>query len=195
MGGICLPIYPSQEVHTVPKGPLRERASERAPLFFGGEVFSWIAWGNLQQQQQKKSVWIFLYLFFLEGAFWYCCCCWVLLGAHTLSLSFSFFPGRASLEEGLKERKERRERQYKVYFPTIFSSASEGEERRTFREVRRKKYWVFCIYIFIYFYVIYIYIYYLVVFSCCVDREKRERKRRRRIGREKGKQNKKTYTR
>lgn len=165
-GGICPSIHPRRYMYmycTVPTGPLRA-----STFFWRGSflcfLFSWIAWGNLQQQQQK-SVWFFLYLpFFREGkggSFWYCCCCcWVLLG------SLFLFPGRASLEEGLEERsgrgKERRERQYKVYFPTIFFRPRREKKRSTFGKVGRKSIGFF---VFIYFYVLYIYIYYLVVFS------------------------------
>lgn len=150
--------------------------------------FSWIAWGNLQQQQ-KKSVLVLFISFFWRGRFgtaaesaagFYL--------ALTHSLTLSFFPGRASLEDGREERKERGEKGSIRYFPTISFSASEREKRRTFREAGRKSIGFF---VFIYFYIfmfyIYIYIYYLVVFSCCVDRERREKRReegRRRGGEE-----------
>lgn len=68
----------------------------------------------------------------------------------------------------MEERKEKRERQYKVYFLTTFSPASEGEEEksreketRTFREVGRKSIGLF---VFIYFYIfLYIYIYIYII--------------------------------
>lgn len=91
---------------TVPKGPLGERASERAPFFsFGGEVFLLFFLDRVGElaaaAAEEKVFWFFLYLF-LEGAFLVLL---LLLGSTWLSSSFSlsFFPGRASLEEGLEE--------------------------------------------------------------------------------------------
>lgn len=108
MGGICLSIHPRRYMYMYMY--CTQRSVESEHLFLAGKLFlcfffSWIAWGNLQQQQKEKCFGSF-YIFFWRGRFWYCCCCcWVLLG----SLSLFLFPERASLEEGLKERKERRE--------------------------------------------------------------------------------------
>lgn len=185
MGGICLPIYPSQEVH-VHVLYCTQRSVESEHLFWRGSfffAFSWIAWGNLQQQKKEKCFGSFYIFCFWRGRFWYCCCCWALF----LSRSGEF--GKGKMEE--RKEKEKRERQYKVYFPTIFF-----RPRREKREGHLEK-WeekVFCIYIFICLYIFMSYIYYLVVFSRCVDRE-RKRKRRTGEGKRKQKNKKKTYIR
>lgn len=109
-GGICLPIYPSQEVH-VPKGPLR--ASKRASTsFLAGKFFLCFFFldrvGELAAAAaaEEKVFWFFLYLpFFGGGVFGTAAAAGFYLA---LSFSLSLFRGRASLEEGLEDGREER---------------------------------------------------------------------------------------
>lgn len=117
---------------------------------------------------EEKVFWFFLYLFLEggEGGVFGTAAAAGFYLALTHSLTLSFFPGRASLEECLKERKEkeRRKRQYKVYFPPISFSASEGEKRR---EERREGHFEKSeekVLVFLYLYIFMSYIY--ILFSC-----------------------------
>lgn len=114
MGGICLPIYPSQEVHVLYMY-CTQRSVESEHLFFGGEVFSLLFFGSRggtcsSSSRRRKVFWFFLYLPFFGGGVLVLLLLLLLLGSTWLSLSF--FPGRASLEEGRgsgrEERKERK---------------------------------------------------------------------------------------
>lgn len=135
-----------------------QRSVESEHLFLAGKLFLcffflWIAWGNLQQQQQKKKCFGSFYIFFLEGAFLVLL---LLLGSTWLSssLSFflSFFPGRASLEDGREGKKG--EKGSIRYISRRFLFRPRREKREGHLEKSEEKVLVFfCIYIFIYFYV------------------------------------------
>lgn len=141
-----------------------QRSVESEHLFLAGKFFSfffsWIAWGNLQQQKKKKCFGSFYIFLFLEGAFLVLLL--LLMGSTWLSpslfLSLSFFRGRASLEEGSEERRERRKRQYKVYSQR--SSFGLGGRRR---EGHLEK-WEEKVLVFLYLYIFMFYIY--ILFSC-----------------------------
>lgn len=113
MGGICLSLHPRRYMYcTVPKGPLRASTFFwRGSFFFA--FFSLDRVGELAAAAEEKVFGSFYICFFGgrgRGRFWYCCCCWALLGSSSFFLSF--FPERASLEEGRgkMEERERKER-------------------------------------------------------------------------------------
>lgn len=162
-----------------------QRSVESEHLFLAGKFFTFFFLdrvGELAAAAAEEKVFGSFYIFFFWRGRFGTAAAADEAAATYLALSLSLSLSRAG-EFGrgkMEERKERRERQYKVYFPPISFSASEREKKReekgerTCGEVGRKSIGFFCIYIFIY------YIYHLVVSSCCVDREETEERREKR---------------
>lgn len=156
-GSVHLSIHPRRYI--VPKGPLRASTFFWRGSFFFAFFFLDRVGELAAAAAEEKVFWFFLYLFFGGG--------WGVFGtaaaagiylALFLSSSFFLFLSRAGeFGRGIGRGKERRERQYKVYSPTIFFRPRREKKRRTCGEVGRKSIGLF--FVFIYFYVLYLYIY------------------------------------
>lgn len=138
-----------------------QRPVESEHLFLAGKLFLCFFLDRVGElaaaAAEEKVFWFFLYLFFGGGVFGTAAA-----GRPYLALPLSFFPGRASLEEDLEERK--RGEKGSIRYISQRSSFGLGRRRRekrreketrTFREVGRKSIWFFCIYIFIYIYILF----------------------------------------
>lgn len=150
-GGICLPIYPSilegTCTCTVPKGPLRA-----STFFWRGSFFLCFFLDRVGElAAAAEKCFGSFYIFFFGGGVFGTAAAKSTAGFY-LALPLSFPVGRVCK----REEKEKRERQYKVYFPTIFFRPRREKKREGHFEKLEEKVLFF----------LYLYIYIYILFSC-----------------------------